>query len=81
MHNGNMAVGVKKDELLVRLGPKETPLWLRKSHVRAMTEGGRTMAGWVWVRVKDQAELQTLCAAALDFVQALPAKTSAKRSR
>src|SRR5437660_648435 len=47
--NGNMLVGVWKDSLIVRLGPKEGPEALLESHVKEFDITGRAMKGWVLV--------------------------------
>lgn len=48
--NGNLLVGVRKDSLLVRLGPDEGDEALREPHVSEFKIRGRdTMKGWVVV--------------------------------
>ena len=51
--NGNMCVGVHKDELIVRLAAEETAQALREKHTRVFDlSGGRTMKGWILVQPK-----------------------------
>jgi TfoX/Sxy family transcriptional regulator of competence genes len=47
--NGNMAVGVVKSELMVRVGPDEHAAALREPHARPMDFTGRPMKGFVFV--------------------------------
>jgi len=50
--NGNMCVGVHKDELIVRLDPDETDAALAKPHTRLFDLSGRPMKGWILVAPK-----------------------------
>jgi hypothetical protein len=47
--NGNMCVGVWKDELIVRLAAEDADAALREPHVRVFDITGRPMTGWVLV--------------------------------
>ena len=48
--NGNLLVGVRKDSLLVRLGPEQSDEALQEAHVSEFKITGRgTMKGWVVV--------------------------------
>jgi TfoX/Sxy family transcriptional regulator of competence genes len=48
--NGNLLVGVRKDSLLVRLGPEQGDEALKEAHVSEFKITGRgTMKGWVVV--------------------------------
>lgn len=50
MINGNMCVGVHKDELIVRIEPDETDIAVAKKHTRIFDlSGGRPMKGWILV--------------------------------
>ncbi len=51
LHNGNLAVGVHGDELLVRVGPKASDAALSRPGVRQFEDQGRRMNGWVLVAV------------------------------
>src|SRR5690349_7252639 len=47
--NGNLLVGVRKDSLLVRLGPEQGDEALQEAHVSEFDITGRPMKGWVLV--------------------------------
>jgi TfoX/Sxy family transcriptional regulator of competence genes len=49
MLNGNMACGIVKDELMLRLGPEGADHALDEPHVRPMDFTGRPMTGMVFV--------------------------------
>ena len=76
--NGNMLVGVRKDSLLVRLGPEQSDEALKEAHVGEFTITGRgTMKGWVLVEpqgVEDDDQMSAWIQRAVKFVGALPAK-------
>ncbi|MHA2249838.1 MAG: TfoX/Sxy family protein [Candidatus Kariarchaeaceae archaeon] len=52
MINGNMAVGVMKDDLMVRVGPLKYKEYLQKTNAREMDFTGRPMKGMVFVPLK-----------------------------
>lgn len=58
--NGNMAVGVIGDELIVRVGPHDYEEALGQAHARAFDFTGRTMSGWVVVEPEGFAEDEDL---------------------
>jgi len=76
--NGNLLVGVRKDSLLVRIGPEQSAEALQEAHVSEFTIGGRgTMKGWIVVGlegVKDDGQLSAWIQRAVKFVGSLPAK-------
>ncbi len=76
--NGNLLVGVRKDSLLVRLGPQQNDEALQEAHVSEFKIGGRgTMKGWVVVGlegVKGDDQLKGWIQRAVKFVGKLPAK-------
>lgn len=75
--NGNLLVGVRKDSLLVRLGPDESDEALKEAHVKEFDITGRPMKGWVLVEpqgVEGEDQLADWIQRALKFVGALPAK-------
>ena len=76
--NGNLLVGVRKDSLLVRLGPEQGDEALQEAHVSEFKIGGRgTMKGWVVVAlegVQGDDQLKGWIQRAVKFVGALPAK-------
>jgi TfoX/Sxy family transcriptional regulator of competence genes len=49
MLHGNMACGIVKDELMLRLGPEGAERALDEPHVRQMDFTGRPMTGMVFV--------------------------------
>ncbi len=75
--NGNMACGVHKQELVVRLSDADFAKALKQGHVRVFDMGGRPMKGWVLVAsqgtVTDKA-LQAWIKKGLAFAGSLPAK-------
>ena len=76
--NGHLLVAVRKDSLLVRLGPEEGERALSEPYVTAFQITGRgTMAGWVVVGVEGVGgddELKDWIRRAVNFVTTLPAK-------
>ncbi|CAL9519641.1 hypothetical protein SUDANB1_03797 [Streptomyces sp. enrichment culture] len=49
LYEGNMAVGVTGDDLMVRVGPDDTDAALARPGARAFDMTGRPMRGWVVV--------------------------------
>src|SRR5437016_4699148 len=47
--NGNMCVGVHKDDLLVRFDPKIQEQVLKEKHVQLFDISGKPMKGWILV--------------------------------
>jgi TfoX/Sxy family transcriptional regulator of competence genes len=78
MLNGNLLVGVRKDSLLVRLGPEQSDEALREAHVSAFRITGRgAMRGWVVVAlagVESDDQLRDWIGRAVKFVGTLPTK-------
>ena len=76
--NGNLLVGVRKDSLLVRLGPEQGDEALQEASVSEFKIGGRgTMKGWVVVAlegVQGDDQLSGWIQRAVKFVGKLPAK-------
>ena len=75
--NGNLLVGVWKQSLIVRLGPKDSDDALKEPHVSEFNITGRSMKGWVLVApdgVADDDHLDDWIARAAKFVVKLPAK-------
>ena len=76
--NGNLLVGVRKDSLLVRLGPEQSDEALKEPHVSEFEIKGRgTMKGWVVVSlegVQNDDQLKDWLRQAVKFVGTLPAK-------
>lgn len=60
--NGNMACGVNKDDLIVRVDPDKHPALLKKPHVRPFDMTGRPMKGWLVIEadgIKTAKQLST----------------------
>jgi hypothetical protein len=75
--NGNMLVGVWKDQLVARLGPDDGDDALKEPHVRVFDITGRPMNGWVLVEpagVAADGQLKAWLERSLAFVRSLPAK-------
>ena len=47
--NGNMACGILKEDLIVRIGPEKYENSLKSPHTRKFDVTGKTMKGWVMV--------------------------------
>jgi TfoX/Sxy family transcriptional regulator of competence genes len=78
MVGGNLAVGIRADELLVRLAPEDAERALSEEGVRRFEMGGRRQPkGWVLVgpgRLSDDAGLAEWVDAGADYAASLPAK-------
>lgn len=75
--NGNVCVGIGKDSLIVRVGPKQYFDALKEPFVREFDITGRAMTGWVTVgseRIEDDDQLQEWTDRAVKFVKTLPTK-------
>lgn len=74
---GNMACGVIKDEMVVRVGPHGYEEALLEPHTRPFDYIGRPMRGWVVVSpegFKHQEDLQNWVALGVNYASTLPAK-------
>ena len=56
MLDGNMAIGVSSDELMVRAGPDRFDDALARPHARIFDLSGRPMNGWVLVTPQGTAD-------------------------
>ena len=77
MLDGNMAVGVLGDDLMVRVPPAEAEELLGGAHVRPMDMTGRPMRGWLLVGPEATAEdsdLERWVARGTEYASSLPAK-------
>jgi TfoX/Sxy family transcriptional regulator of competence genes len=77
MVGGNMAVGVTRDELMVRVSPDGQDDALAQPHVRVMEMGSRPMRGMVGVApagVETDADLARWVNAGADVAAAFPPK-------
>jgi hypothetical protein len=74
---GNMAVGVHGEDLIVRLAPEETDDAVAEPHVRIFDMSGRPMKGWVLVgpdTTESEEGLGAWVTRGVDFAESLPAK-------
>jgi hypothetical protein len=77
MVHGNMACGVNKEDLIVRLSPHDFEAALRLPHVRVFDIGGRPMQGWVLISpggYVSKTALRNWIKKSLSFAKSLPAK-------
>ena len=75
--NGNMACGVNKDDLIVRVDPEKDTALLKKPHVRPFDMTGRPMKGWLVVEadgIKTDKQLNTWINEGVEFALTLPPK-------
>jgi TfoX/Sxy family transcriptional regulator of competence genes len=75
--NGNMACGVIKDDLIVRVGLEGHADALARPHVRLFDFTGRPMKGWVLVAspaVASEQDLKDWLRLGVDFSRSLPPK-------
>ena len=76
--NGNLLVAVRKDSLLVRVGPEQNEDALRELHVSAFQITGRgTIDGWVVVEsegLEEDDQLKDWIDRATNYSATLPAK-------
>ena len=77
MVRGNMACGVNKNDLIVRVGPEGYEEALSQPHAREFDLTGRAMTGWVAVApegYEDDEALKGWVQQGVDFALSLPAK-------
>lgn len=77
MLDGNMACGVNKDDLIVRVGPDKYEQTVIQPHVRPFDFTGRPMKGWVMVGpdgVSADKDLQDWVMQGITFARSLPPK-------
>ncbi len=75
--NGNLACGVHKNDMIVRVGPDNSAQALSLPHTRVFDMTGHPMAGWVMVEPRGCAtefELKTWVEQGVAFAGSLPAK-------
>ena len=82
LFNGNMACGVHKNDLIVRVGPRRSAEALIRPHTRIFDMTGHPMAGWVMVEPEgcaSEAELIAWVEQGLAFARSLPPKEEKKK--
>lgn len=75
--NGNMACGVNKETLIVRVGPDGYQAALDEEHTRVFDMTGRPMTGWVAVEpegLKSKEMLAYWVRQGVTFAETLPPK-------
>jgi TfoX/Sxy family transcriptional regulator of competence genes len=75
--NGNMACGVHKNNMIVRVGPENYTAALSRGHTRPFDMTGRPMAGWVMVEPQGcatESELKVWVEQGMAFAASLPGK-------
>lgn len=75
--NGNMACGINRDNLIVRVGPAAYAEALSAPHASEFDLTGRPMSGWVQVApagYESDEELTAWLEQGLSFAASLPAK-------
>ena len=74
---GNMACGVNKDNLIVRVGPDQYEQALSRPHARPFDMTGRPMRGWVMLGpagYESDDDLKAWVQQGVDLALTLPAK-------
>lgn len=82
LHNGHMACGVAKEELMVRVGPDAYEEALALPHAREMDFTGRPMKGMIYVEFEGYRTdhgLEGWVERGLDFTGSLPPKKPKKK--
>ena len=75
--NGNMACGVNKDNLIVRIDPEKQNALLKKPHAKPFDLTGKPMKGWLVVEadgVKTDKQLNAWVKEVVEFASTLPPK-------
>ena len=75
--NGNMACGVNKDNLIVRIDPEKQNTLLKKPYAKPFDLTGKPMKGWMLVEangVKSDKQLSTWVKEGVEFASTLPPK-------
>ncbi len=75
--HGNMACGVHKQNMIVRVDPAKHAALLKKSHARPFDITGKPMKGWLIVEpegCKTARQLTAWVKEGVDFALTLPAK-------
>lgn len=77
MVQGNMACGVIKEDLVVRVGPESDEAALALPHARPFDFTGKPMAGWIMVApegYESDDDLKDWVQRGVDFARSLPPK-------
>ena len=75
--HGNMACGVHKNDMIVRVDPEKHNTLLKKSHAKPFDMTGRPMKGWLIVEAdgcKTSKQLSAWIKEGIEFALTLPPK-------
>ena len=75
--NGNLACGVNKENLIVRVDPEKHSALLKKPHAKPFDLTGKPMKGWLVVEaggVKTDKQLSAWVKEGVEFALSLPPK-------
>jgi TfoX/Sxy family transcriptional regulator of competence genes len=75
--NGNMACGVNKDNLIIRIDPEKQVTLLKKPHAKPFDLTGKPMKGWLLIEkdgVKTGKQLSAWVKEGVEFASTLPSK-------
>ncbi|MGZ9164519.1 MAG: TfoX/Sxy family protein [Anaerolineales bacterium] len=75
--NGNLACGVNKDNLIVRVDPEKHSALLKKPHAKPFDLTGKPMKGWLLVEAegyKTDKQLSAWIKEGVEFALTLPPK-------
>ena len=75
--HGNMACGVHKEDMIVRVNPEKHNILLKKPHTKPFDTMGRPMKGWLMVEpdgCKTKKQLSIWIKEGVDFALTLPPK-------
>ena len=75
--NGNLACGVNKDNLIVRIDPEKQDALFKKAHVKPFDLTGKPMKGWLLVEAegcKTDKQLSVWVKEGVEFASTLPPK-------
>ena len=75
--NGNMACGVNKADLIVRIDPEKQTSLLKKPHAKPFDLTGRPMKGWLVIEAegcKTDKQLSAWVKEGIEFALTLPPK-------
>jgi len=75
--NGNMLIGVWKNNLVLRLPVDQAAEALKQEHIRPFDITGKPLKGWVMIaeeEIDDDMDLKQWLSQSMEFVASLPAK-------
>ena len=75
--HGNMAVGVYKEDMIVRVEPSKYEKLMKKSHTKVFDITGKPMKGWIMVEpevLRTAKQVNTWVKEGIEFALTLPPK-------